>query len=191
MGKVTYDISMSLDGFVSGANVRLEAGLGDGGERLHDWGFNSKDPRNHAIVSKWVNTGAVIVGRTTYNLSIPHWGADGPIGAARVPVIVVSHSVPEDIPAGGVYTFVDSIEAAYEKAQAAAGDKDIGVQGPNTARQFITRGLVDEISIHVVPVLFGSGIRLYEHLGGEHIPLETIEVIETAEAVHLLYRVVK
>jgi dihydrofolate reductase len=189
MGKVTFDISMSLDGFISGANVRPEAGLGDGGERLHDWGFNSADPRNREIVAKWVNTGAIIVGRTTYDLSIPHWGADGPIGAARVPVFIVSHSVPQDIPDGGVYTFVDSVDAALEKAKKAAGDKDIGIQGANIAQQFITRGLVDEISIHLVPVLFGSGIRLFEQPDGEHIPLETVEVIETKEAIHLRFRV--
>jgi dihydrofolate reductase len=191
MAKVTFDISMSLDGFISGANVRPEAGLGDGGERLHDWGFNSADPRNHEIVATWVNTGAIIVGRTTYDLSIRHWGADGPIGAARVPVFIVSHSVPQDIPAGGVYTFVDSVEAALEKAKKAAGDKDIGIQGANIAQQFITRGLVDEISIHLVPVLFGSGIRLFEQLDGEHIPLETVEVIDTKEAIHLRFRVLE
>ena len=191
MGKVVYDISMSLDGFVSGPNVRLEAGLGDGGERLHDWGFNSTDPRNRELVEGWVNTGAIIVGRTTYDLSIPHWGADGPIGSARVPVVVLSHSVPKDVPAGGVYTFVDSVEAAFEKAKQAAGEKDIGVQGPNTAQQFIKRGLIDEISIHLVPVLFGSGIRLFEHPDGEQVPLETTEVIETKEAIHLRFRVIK
>lgn len=191
MGKVVYDISMSLDGFVSGPNVRLEAGLGDGGERLHDWAFNSPDPRNRKLVEGWANTGAVIVGRKTYDLSIPHWGADGPIPSARVPVIILSHSVPKEVPTGGVYTFVDSVEAAFAKAQQAAGDKNIGVQGPNTAQQFIQRGLIDEISIHLVPVLFGSGIRLFEHSNGEQVPLETIEVIETAEAIHLRFRVVK
>jgi dihydrofolate reductase len=191
MGKVTYDISMSLDGFVSGPNVRPEAGLGDGGERLHDWGFNSTDPRNRELVEGWVNTGAVIVGRKTYDLSIPYWGADGPIPSARVPVAVLSHSVPKDVPAGGVYTFVDSVEAALEKAKQAAGDKNIGVQGPNTAQQFIKRGLIDEISIHLVPVLFGSGTRLVEDLGGEQVQLETIEVIETKEAIHLRFRVIR
>jgi len=191
VGKVTYDISMSLDGFVSGANVRLEAGLGDGGERLHDWGFNSSDPRNREIVAGWVNTGAIITGRKTYDLSIQYWGADGPIQSTRVPVIVLSHSVPTDVPAGGVYTFVDSVEAAFEKAQQAAGDKDIGVQGPATARQLIQRGFVDEIFVHLVPVLFGSGVRLFEAPDSEPVPLETVAVIETAEAIHLRFRVVK
>ena len=191
MGKVTYDVSMSLDGFISGANVRPEAGLGDGGEQLHEWGFNSADPRNREIVEGWTNTGAVIVGRTMYDLSIPYWGADGPLGAARVPTVVVSHSVPKDIPDGGVYTFVDSVEAALEAAKKAAGDKDVSIMGANVAQQFITLGLIDEISIHLVPVLFGSGTRLFEHVDSEHISLEIIEVIQTAEAIHMRFRVVK
>ena len=191
MGKVVYDISMSLDGFVSGANVHLEAGLGDDGERLHDWGFKSTDPRNRKITEGWVNTGAVIVGRKTYDLSIQYWGADGPIYKARVPVIVLSHSMPDEVPAGGVYTFVDSVDAAFEKAQQAAGDKDIGVQGPDTARQLIQQGLVDEIFVHLVPVLFGSGTRLFEQSDGEHTALEIIEVIQTAEAIHMRFRLVK
>jgi dihydrofolate reductase len=194
MGKVVYDISMSLDGFIAGANARPEegwAGLGDGGERLHDWGFNSTDPRNRKVAESWVGTGAVIVGRTTYNNSILNWGADGPMGAARIPTIIVSHNVPQDVPAGGVYTFVDSVEAALETAKKAAGDKEIGIAGGNIAQQFIARGLVDEISIHLVPVLFGAGARLIDDLRGKHIQLETLEVIETKEAIHLRFRVVK
>jgi dihydrofolate reductase len=195
MGKVVFDISMSLDGFIAAANARPEAGwagLGDGGERLHDWGFNSADPRNREIEAALLaTTGAVIVGRTTYNLSILNWGADGPTGAARVPTVVVSHSVPQDIPDGGVYTFVDRVEAALETAKKAAGDKDVVIQGGNIAQQFITLGLVGEIFIHLVPVLFGSGTRLIEDLGGEHVQLETTEVIETKEAIHLRFRVIK
>ena len=195
MREVIYDISMSLDGFIAGANARPEAGwagLGDGGERLHDWGFNNADPRNREIVEALLaTTGAVIVGRTTYNLSIPNWGADGPTGAARVPTVVVSHSAPQDLPDGGVYTFVDSVEAALETAKKAAGDKDVVIQGANIAQQFITLGLVDEIFIHLVPVLFGSGTRLIEDLGGEHVQLETTEVIETREAIHLRFRIIK
>src|SRR4029453_16349527 len=100
MGKVIYDISMSLDGFIAGANARPEAGwagLGGGGERLHDWGFTSADPRNREIEEALLaTTGAVIVGRTTYNLSILNWGADGPTGAARSPTVVVSHRCHQD-----------------------------------------------------------------------------------------------
>jgi len=191
MRKVIYEMSMSLDGFVTGANVRPEAVLGDGGERLHDWAFNSADPRNRELLAKGASLGAVIAGRTTYNNSIPYWEADGPTGADRVPTIIVSHSVPQDIPDGGVYTFVDSVEAALEAAEKAAGDNDVLIHGGNTAQQLITLGLVDEIFIHLVPVLFGSGTRLYERVGSEHIPLETAEVIETKEAIHLRFRVIK
>ena len=192
MGKVIFDISMSLDGFITGANARPEAGwggLGEGGERLHDWGFNSTDPRNGEVTAWYTTVGAIIVGRTTYDLSILNWGADGPTGAARVPTVIVSHSVPQDVPGGGVYTFVDSVEAAFETAKKLAGDKDVYIMGANVAQQFLKRGLIDEVSIHLVPVLFGSGTRLFEGLEGEHISLELLEVIQTPEAIHMRFRV--
>jgi dihydrofolate reductase len=191
MGKVIFDISMSLDGLVTAANARPEAGLGDGGERLHDWGFNSTDSRNRAIMEWYATTGANIFGRTGYDHSILNWGADGPTGAARIPTVIVSHSVPQDIPRGGVYSFVDSVEAAFETAKKLAGDKDIYITGADVAQQFLERGLIDEISIHLNPVLFGSGTRLFGDLDSKHISLEIIEVIQTAEAIHLRFRVVK
>jgi dihydrofolate reductase len=191
MGKVIYDVSMSLDGFITAANVRPEAGLGDGGEKLHEWAFNSTDPRNRAIVEASPNTGATIVGRTTYDLSIPYWGADGPVGAARVPTIVVSHSVPQGIPEGSVYSFVNGVEAAFEKAKALAGDNDVSIAGANIGQQFLQRGFIDEIWLHVVPVLFGSGTPLFGDLDSKHVSLETIEVIETKEVIHTRFRVVK
>jgi dihydrofolate reductase len=179
-----------LDGFITAANARPEAGLGDGGERLHDWGFNSADPRNHEIMQWYARAGANIFGRTGYDHSIRYWGADGPSGPTRIPTVIVSHSVPDDVPDGGVYTFVDSIEAAFETAKRLAGDKDIYITGANVAQQFLS-DLIDEISIHLVPVLFGSGTRLFEHLNSEHIPLEITEVIETKEAIHMRFCVVK
>jgi dihydrofolate reductase len=192
MAKVIFDISMSLDGFIAAANVRPEAGLGDGGERLHDWAFNSEDQRNRELLAKGASLGAIIAGRNTYDLSVPWWGADGPTGPARIPVFVVTHSEPEDSPDDGVYTFVDGIETALEKAKRASGDKDVAVMGgADIAQQFIRAGFVDEISIHLVPVLFGGGTRLFEGTGSRHIQLETTEVIETAEATHLRFRVVK
>lgn len=97
MGSVIYDKSMSLDGYIAGANMRVEAGLGDGGERLHDWAF--KDPVGMELIQREVgNLGAVICGRRTYDMSIPHWGDGGPTGDARVPVLVLSHGVPDDVP---------------------------------------------------------------------------------------------
>lgn len=191
MGKVIYDMSMSLDGFITAANARVEAGLGDDGEQLHDWGFNSKDPQNKKIAEAWSTMGAIIFGRTTFDLARQYWGADGPTGAARVPTIIVSHGVPKDIPDNNVYIFVDTIEAALKEAKKAAGNKDIGLQGGNIAEQFIKLGLVDELFIHLVPVLFGSGKRMIDDLGGQHIQLEEIETIQTKEAIHLRFRVIK
>jgi len=194
MRKVLFDISMSLDGFITGANARPEAGwggLGEGGERLHDWGFNSADPRNREIMERYASKGANIFGRTGYNHSILNWGADGPTGAARIPTVIVSHSVPQDVPDGSVYSFVDGVEAALETAQKLAGDKDVYITGADVAQQFLKRGLIDEVSIHLVPVLFGSGTRLFEGLEGDHISLEIIEAIQTAEAIHMRFRVVR
>jgi dihydrofolate reductase len=191
MSKVIFDISMSLDGFVTAANVRPEEPLGDGGQRLHEWAFGD-DERNRELLAEALNfVGAVIAGRRTYDLSVPWWEADGPSGPARVPVFVVTHAEPEDVPKGGVYTFVtDGIESALEQAKAAGGDKDVAVMGgADIGRQYIGAGLVDEISIHLVPVLFGGGTRMFEHLGGEHIRLETTSVIQTPAAIHLGFRV--
>src|SRR5918993_3737400 len=193
MSKVIFDMSMSLDGFVTASNVRPEEPLGDGGQRLHEWAFGD-DKRNRELLAEAVDAvGAVVAGRHTYDLSIPWWGADGPSGPARVPVVVVTHLEPEDAPEGGVYTFVtDGIESALEQAKAAAGDKDVAVMGgADIGQQYIRAGLVDEISIHLVPVLLGNGTRMFEYLGGEHIQLETTGVIETLEATHLRFRVVE
>jgi dihydrofolate reductase len=192
MGKVILDISMSLDGFITATNVRLGEGLGDDGQILHKWAFNSDDPRNHELMKTAAGLGALIAGRNTYDISIPWWEADGPTGPARIPLIVVSHSVPETIPDGGVYTFADSIETSLERAREAAGDKDIAIMGgANIAQQFLKEGLVDEISLHLAPVIFGNGTQLFENLGNEHIQLETPEVTETPESTHLRFRVVK
>jgi dihydrofolate reductase len=190
MGSVIYDKSMSLDGFIAGANMRVEAGLGDDGERLHDWAFN--DPAGmEMILAEVGNLGAVICGRTTYDMSIPHWGPDGPTGDARVPLFVVSHGVPDDVPEGGVYTFVDDLDKALGLAREAAGDKNIGVMGADTGRQFLDAGVIDEISIHVVPVLFGSGTPLFGAGVEEHVTLEFLGVTESTYATHLRYRVVR
>jgi dihydrofolate reductase len=102
-------------------------------------------------------------------------------------------SSPDAVPEGSVYTFVtDGIERALEQAKAAAGDKNVAVMGgPDIGQQYIRARLVDEIGVHLVPVLFGSGTLMFEYLGGEHIQLETSSVIETPAAIHLRFRVVR
>ena len=177
MGKVVFDISMSLDGFMTGAKQRPEEPLGDGGEQLHQWA-SSDDPRDREVLTGGGATlGAVICGRRTYDDSQPWWGADGPTGSDRVPVFVLSHDVPTEVPDGGVYTFVTGgVERTLQQARAVAGDKGVTVMGgADTGQQFLRAGLVDELSIHLVPVLFGSGTRMFEHLGDQHIQLEPAE----------------
>jgi dihydrofolate reductase len=134
------------------------------------------------------DSGAIISGRRTYDDSLPWWGPDPP-----TPVFVVTHEAPDAVPEGSIYTFVtEGIESALEKAKAAAGYTNVAViGGPDTGRQFIEAGLVDEIGVHLVPVLFGSGTRMFEHLGGGHIRLETAGVIETPAAIHMRFRVEK
>ena len=130
---------------------------------------------------------------------MPWWGSDGPTGLARLPVSVLTHEiptvVPDNAPGGGgvVYTFLDrGIEDALKQAQAASDDKDVCVMGgASIGQQYLAAGLVDEISIHLVPVLFGAGARMLEHINSEHIQLEPLEVIDTPHATHLRYRIVK
>ena len=189
MGIVIYDKSMSLDGFIAGANMRLEAGLGDDGERLHDWAFQDEAGRE-MLEREIARLGAVICGRRTFDMSIQYWGADGPTGSARVPLFVLSHGVADDVPDGGVYTFTDDVETALARARETAGDKNISLMGGEVGRQYLRAGVVDEISVHLVPVLFGSGTRMFEDVVDEHVTLELVEVAESPHATHLRYRVV-
>lgn len=190
MTSVVFDISMSLDGFITGPNRRPEEPLGDDGERLHTWAFG-EDAVGRDVLRKGIeSTGAVICGRRTYDDSIPYWGADGPTGPVRLPVFVVSHDTPADVPDGGVYHFVsEGIERARADAISAAGGKNVSVMGgADIGQQFIRAGLVDELSIHLVPIIFGGGTRMFENLGEQFHDLEVVEVLPGATATHLRYQ---
>ncbi|HEY7268483.1 MAG TPA: dihydrofolate reductase family protein [Dehalococcoidia bacterium] len=194
MSKVIFDISMSLDGFMTAANRRPEEPVGDGGQQLTAWAMSDGDAAGRKVLEEGIaSIGAALAGRETYDTSLPWWGADGPTGPERRPLFVVTHSAPAKSPEGGVYTFVtDGIESALKQAKAVSGDKDVCVMGgASIGQQYIAAGLVDEISIHLIPVLFKSGTRMFEHLGGEHTQLELLEAVETPLATHLRYRVVK
>ncbi len=133
MTKVIFDMSMSLDGFVKASNATPEQPLGEGGERLHEWGFG-EDERDREVLAAQAerDTGAIIAGRRTYDDSLRWWGADGPHPPTRV--FVLTHETPEDVPEGSVYTFVtDGIESALEQAKSAAGDKNVAVMGGPTS----------------------------------------------------------
>lgn len=191
MGRVVFDISMSLDGFMTAAGQTAEEPLGPGGQRLNEWAFGDDDRNRDYLARQVAGLGAVITGRTTYDTSLPWWGEDGPSGPARRPVFVVTHAVPADPPANGVYTFVtDGIESCLRQAQLAAGSDTVCIMGgADIGQQFIAAGLVDEISVHVVPVLFGAGTRMFDHLGTEHLQLEALDAVATPTAIHTTFRV--
>ena len=191
--KVVFDVSMSLDGFITAANMRADEPLGDGGERLHEWAFGGDERSMELLAEAGKEIGAVMCGRNTYDHSVPWWGADGPTGPARMSVFVVTHSEPEEQPENGVYRFMtNGIEAALGQAKETARDKTVGVMGgADLGRQCIRAGLVDEISIHLVPVLFGSCMQMFDDAEHVHIKLEPIAVENTPSAAHMRFRVVK
>jgi dihydrofolate reductase len=188
VSKVVFDISISLDGFITGPDQTADEPLGRGGEQLHGWAFD--DERGREMLSAALGeTGAIVVGRRTYDDSIRWWGADGPTAAARIPTIVVTHESPADAPEGGVYTFVtDGLESALEQAKAAADGRTVAVGGgAECGWQLIRAHLVDEISLHVVPVVLGGGTRLFGELD-EPLGLEQMSVDVTDLATHVRYR---
>ena len=193
MGKTVFDVSMSLDGFITASNQTPQAPMGEGGEHLHDWAFGTDETNRRFFERAGESLGAVICGRRTYDHSLQWWGADGPSGPARRPVFVVTHQVPAESPPGSVYRFVtDGIEKALDEARAAAGDKDVTVMGgADLGRQYLAAGLVDEISVHLVPVLFGAGTKMFEDLHKGHVRLEPVNALSTPFATHLRYRIVR
>ena len=188
MSKVAIDMSMSLDGFIAGPNDTPEEGLGKGGEKLHEW---LSDPETVEKVSGDLakTTGAVIMGRRTYDNSIKWWGDQGPVG--DVPCFVLTKKGTEPESFSKVFTFVtDGIESALELAKKAAGGKDIGITSAHTIQEYLKAGLVDEINIHLIPILLGGGRSLFGELG-KFIELEKISVKDGSGVTHLTYEVKK
>jgi dihydrofolate reductase len=193
MSKVVCSISMSLDGFITGPNVRVGNGLGDNGERLHDWMFDAKTEADAKITDElYASTGAIVLGKGMFDVGFEPWGDPPPF---RMPVFVVTHEPRDPLPmqGGTTYTFVTGgIETALELARAAAGDKNIGVWGgANIIMQVLKAGLLDEIQLHVVSILLGGGIRLFEDLDLQGIELKKISTLDTPGATHFRFEVVK
>jgi dihydrofolate reductase len=187
MGNVVIEMSMSLDGYIAGPNDNPEQGLGEDGMRLHNWAFDDPAVLERFFGDAAAGTGAVIMGRRSYDNSIREWGGKGPLG--EVPCFVLTHRPLED--ADPIFTAVsDGIEDGLARARQAAGDKHIGLMGANVDQQFLAAGLVDEIRIHVVNVLFGGGRRLFDQLP-QRIELEQTEVTKTDGVAHLTYRVIR
>jgi len=191
MSNVIFDISISLDGFITADNQTPEEPMGAGGLRLHDWGLGEgREDAIDQVPSPVSSLGALIAGRRTYDDSLPFWPPGGG-PHSPLPLFVVTHEIPEDPPEDSVYTFVtEGIEAARDQAWAVAGEGDLRVMGgASLGRQFLAAGLLDEVVLHIVPVLLKSGTRMFEDDGAGHLGLEVAEVLDAPEATHVRYRV--
>ena len=187
MARVICDMSMSLDGFVTGPNDSRENPFGDGAEGLHNWLFDDPTEADKALLQEAVDgTGAVVMGRRSFDKCVEMWGESGPLDG---PCFVVTHHAPTEAhPAA--YTFVtDGVASAIKQAAAAAGDKAVGLHGATVMQQALPLGLVDEIIVHVVPILIGGGTPLFDTLDAA-ITLERTDAIATPGATHLRFRVV-
>jgi dihydrofolate reductase len=217
MGKLILDISMSLDGFVAGPEASVDEPLGRGGERLHDWAFATKVFRErHGLAGGEENVdsrlvrevlggnGATIMGRRMFSGGQGPWAGDPKAGGwwgeeppFHHPVFVLTHHAraPLAMQGGTTFTFVtEGIEAALQQARAAAGEGDVAIGGgADVAQQYLRAGLLDQLQIHVGPLLLGDGVRLFDDKlirgPGE---LERTSVVESPSGTtHLTYRVVR
>ena len=195
MTKVVADISVSLDGFVTGPGADLEHGLGRGGEGLHTWALDP-DPIDRAVLQDAVDaTGVVVMGRRLFDVvDGPHGWTDemgyGASLAAEPPVLVVTRDPPARVRLADRFTFVvDGIRSAVAKAAALAEERDVVIMGGGaTVRGALEAGVVDELRLHLAPVLLGSGTPLFT-AGGTPRALRQIHVQPSGHATHLTYRV--
>lgn len=196
MAKIVLDMSMSLDGFITGPEDNASQGLGLNGGRLHAWlaDGSGDDPRTFRpsgpsaeVFDEVMATGAVLVGRRTFDFA-GRWNGDHHNG---VPIFVPTHQAPDDPPSGPAkVTYVtDGIESAVAQAKAAAGDRNVLLHGADTAQRCLRAGVLDEMEIHIIPVLLGQGRRLFDHLSADHIELELTRVVDAPGVTHLHYRV--
>jgi dihydrofolate reductase len=213
MSKLRFNITMSLDGFVAGPNQSLENPLGEGGVRLHDWAFaleawrkaNGQDggevnASTSVVEESLANIGAYIMGRNMFGGGSGPWPDDpwngwwGANPPYHVPVFVLTNHArqPLSMEGGTTFNFVtDGIESTLEQAKEAAGDKDVMLSGgANVAQQYLAAELIDEMELHVVPLLLRDGARLFDNLRNDP-ELEQVRSIEAPGVTHLKYRVVK
>ena len=185
-------MSMSLDGYIAGPNDNPDNPGGDGFMRLHDWyGFGpdgepvQKSEMGEYFLVEGGASGAIVAGRRTVE-QVDHWGGDN----HGLPIFVPSHRPPgPSVAQYPLVTYVaDGIASAMAKAKAAAGNRNVLVHGAYTAQRALEAGVLDELQIHQIPVLFGAGRRLFEVLSSR-VELEIVRVIDTPDATHIRYRV--
>jgi dihydrofolate reductase len=196
MSKVTCDIGISVDGFVAGPDQRLEEPLGEGAERLHRWMFEQREA-NAAAIEKITDAGAFIMGRNMFGPVRGAWdGSDwtgwwGEEPPYHAPVFVLTHHDREPITMKGGTTFhfvTDGIEPAMARAREAAGAADIAVAGgAQTVNQYLAAGLIDELRLHIAPIVLGAGERLFADVGD--LGLEPVAVSHTDLVTHITSRV--
>jgi dihydrofolate reductase len=191
MTLVICDMSASLDGYVTGPNDSRENPFGDGAAMLHDWIFDAATDEDRAVLREMLdNVGAVVMGRTSFdkNEGDGGWGDGGPAG--DTPCFVVTHRKPATSHPP-VYTFVtDGVASAIEQAKNAAAGKMVTLHGATVMQQALPLGLVDEIRVHVIPVLLGGGTPLFGRLDSA-ISLERTQAVVTPAATHLTFRVAR
>jgi dihydrofolate reductase len=190
-------MSTSLDGFIAGPNEGPGNGLGDGGHRLHEWFMTDGDVDletvrrsggvNGKVVDESMSTGAVVAGRGTFEPA-GGWGGDHHDG---VPIFIVARDEPGiDISQWPLVTYVSDVASAMTRAKEAAEDANVLVHGAGVARLALGAGVLDEMELHVVPVLFGQGRRLFDGLPAEQVELERTRILEGENGVtHMHYRV--
>jgi len=182
-------MSMSLDGFITGPDDGPSNGLGAGGDRLHAWlgdplsGYPHFDPPGLSgqVVAESIATGAVVVGRKTFEYA-GHWGGDH----HGVPIFVLTRGTPPQPESNWVH-YVGDAATAMRDAKAAAGDRNVMVHGADLAQSLLGEGLLDELEIHLIPVVLGDGRRLF---GNTRVELELTRVLDAPGVTHLHYRVV-
>jgi len=209
--RVRVQMSVSLDGFAAGPNQSEENPIGEGGMRLHEWAFaldawrkehgeggGEVNASSEVAEEARANLGATVMGRNMFGGGPGPWdeawegwwGDDPPYHA---PVFVVTHHAREPLPKEGGTTFhfvTDGVESAVAQAREAAGEKDVELAGgADVVQQCLKAGLVDEMELHVVPVLLGGGERLLDNLGGTGLELECTRVVEAPSVTHLRYSV--
>jgi dihydrofolate reductase len=190
-------MSMSLDGFIAGPNAGPDAGLGDGGHRLHDWLMTDGDldlealrrsgSVNGMIVDEFMATGAIVAGRGTFEPA-GGWGGDHHDG---VPIFILSrHEPPAEFAQMPLVTYMNDVTTVMTRAKERAGDENVLVHGAGTAQLALAAGVLDELELHVIPVLFGQGRRLFEGLAPEQIELQRTRILEGEDGVtHMHYLV--
>jgi dihydrofolate reductase len=191
MARVICDMSVSLDGYVTGPDDSREHPFGDGAETLHDWIFAAATDQDRAVLQETLDSiGAVVMGRRSFdkNEGEGGWGDRGPLGDA--PCFVVTHHAPAG-PHPPTFTFVtDGVVSAIDQARDAAGDAVVALHGATVMQQALPLGLVDEIRVHVIPLLLGGGTPLFGALDSA-IRLERTHALVTPAATHLRFRVLR